>query len=272
MRDVFFCNSTCMPGNRNVIDYLSNPESENKFEFSDFNTICGESRFLDLSGDIDQAIKWISTELSSNNKGCDLLNISTSSLCFSPEDYIDFWKKININVPLDYSSSRLYTGKGCNSFLSSIVDSVRLIENGVFNEIVNISIELHPLKKNRVTDYAFFGDGVSIIRVTNQPTNMKCDGLISKQCFDSESILPYKNFIEDEFYSAKNVHTLNILGTLYGIKYSSIPSFECQDFLVHSYGNDPIANFHNHKDKTGKHLIHSESPPGHIDSILVNVS
>lgn len=270
MRDAFIGDIQIMEPNKRVAEYLS----ENSVVASQFDSfipdIESDARYLDLSCSLDDAFNWVNAKKPNVELKIDQVNLCTSSLTLDPEELIDFWGKFSQCVDIDFAESRFFTGKGCNSFLVAISDSIKLVKNGLADEVINICIELHPSSKTRISDYAFFSDGVSIVRVSSTPQPIKCDKTVGGQVTFPPKFFPYKNSLLEEFYMAEHFHTLHVFDDIYERKYGNIPAFVKSGFRAHMYGIDPIASVVNKWNQPGEHVIHVESPPNHMDTLLLS--
>jgi hypothetical protein len=256
--------------NFKIRDYLVSAS-----DYDDFCSVVGESyintEYLNLEGNLDTTVKWLLEKLENSDYDIDGINISSSSLELSPVQFVELWKSIG-NIPkLNSKNARFVTGKGCNSFISSLADASRDVRLGLSNVVVCISIEIHPPNLPRMTDYGFFGDAVTVVIVSRNQGSILLSDYNSKSVFKSAAVLPYKNFVNFDFSELVSFNTLNLFSHLNVVKYAGLLDLMNTDFKPHCYSVDPITNFFSGRKEPGIHLLHSESPPGHIDSLLITV-
>jgi hypothetical protein len=271
MSRVYLSDFNSIGSNSKIRDYLVSAS-----EYDDFCGVVGESyintEYLNLEGNLNTTVKWLLEELESSEYDIDGINISSSSLELSPVQFIELWKSVG-NIPrLNSKNARFVTGKGCNSFISSLADAARDVRFGLSNVVVCISIEMHPPNLPRMTDYGFFGDAVTVVIVSGNQGSILLSEYNSKSVFKSADVLPYKNFVNVDFGELVSFNTLNLFSHLNTVKYAGLLNLMRTDFKPHCYSDDPITNFFGGRKELGIHLLHAESPPGHIDSLLITVT
>jgi len=267
---VYLSDFNSIGSNFKIRDYLVSAS-----DYDDFCSVAGESHinteYLNLEGNLNTTIKWLLEKLEGSDYDIDGINISSSSLELSPVQFVELWRSV-ANIPrLNSKNARFVTGKGCNSFISSLADAARDVRLGLSSVVVCISIEMHPPGLPRMTDYGFFGDAVTVVIVSGNQGSILLSEHNSKSVFKSADVLPYRNFIDFELDELVSFNTLNLFSHLNIVKYAGLLDLMHTDFKPHCYSVDPIANFFGGRKELGIHLLHSESPPGHIDSLLINV-
>lgn len=202
-----------------------------------------------------------------------LITICSSTCFFDPVDSVtindNLGRILKLGGRLMFSS-----GKGCNTLTDAITASRQLLERSAYESALILYVEKTPKTFKRMQDYAFFSDvalAAKLSLVDGDYQLLKHHSRFSVQSekeFTSECrLLPYSVVKED-----MRTFTLNTFDFVQRFKYGKSELFLTIDrpsHDLHFYGADPYLQLAL-VDLGEVVTIHTESPPGFVDSIVLS--
>ena len=257
---------------RSVSDYLEQHPGNMQLLQSGLIKGIMEKRF-DV---ITEVISTLSDFLHRNGKTYPLILICTSTCQWSPYQAIELNNMAMKYLTFD-GNIRVMCGKGCNTFSDTLGVMSREIGSGAISYGLVVNIESTDIRHHRLQSYAFFSDVCIGVELSSKGGDFTVLGV--KSCRAT-----YK---ADEFHQANDltcpsplikerknykILTLNNFPFVQKFKFGSSDLYDhliLNEVGVHRYGADAFYYLQGDRAYTDNFLIHVESPPGHVNQMLL---